>query len=51
MGTRPMQFLACCDYFRTSLLFGVPDIYRFVGATKEFSMMMLFESLQIHAKF
>jgi len=27
-----MQDLTGCDYFRTPVIFQVPDIYRFVGA-------------------
>lgn len=42
-----MQYLACCDYFRTSLLFGVPDIYRFVG---EITMFRAHENLVIYCR-
>jgi len=28
--TLPMQYLACCDYFHTSVIFRVPDIFVFV---------------------
>jgi len=29
--TLPMQYLACCDYFHTSVIFQGSDIYRLVG--------------------
>ena len=31
-----MQDLASCDYFRTPVIFQVPDIYVFVGVTSLF---------------
>jgi len=39
------------DNNRTPVIFEGSDIYRFVGAIKEISMVMSFEPLQIYAKF
>jgi len=36
-----MQDSACCDYFRTSAIFQVPDIYRFVGDIQENLIVIL----------